>query len=209
MSKNAHPFGLWDPWQPEDVARFFSTAGVPWWIAGGWAIDLFLGEQTRAHEDIDVQILRRDQLNVRALFQEWDIQGALSGGPDIWPFWEWEPGQLLPPSIHDVWCRPSKTDPWVLQLMIGDTDDGQWLFRRDARLRRPLATIGTEHRLVSRILHQRFSCCTRPRRPVPKTRPILPEPSPLLIGSVANGWLSPLRSSILDMSGSLTLRRFS
>src|SRR5450432_298856 len=142
MATNAHPFGLWDPWQPEDVAHFFSTVGVPWWIAGGWAIDLFLGEQTRAHEDIDVQILRRDQLNVRAIFQEWDLQGALSGGPDIWPFWEWEPGQLLPPSIHDVWCRPSKTDPWVLQLMIGDTDDGQWLFRRDARLRRPLAMVG-------------------------------------------------------------------
>jgi hypothetical protein len=142
MAMNAHPFGLWDPWQPEDVARFFSTARVPWWIAGGWAIDLFLGEQTRAHEDIDVQILRRDQLDIRALFQEWDIQGALPDGPDAWPFWEWEPDQLIPPSIHDVWCRPSKTAPWVLQLMIGDAADDQWLFRREARLRCPLETVG-------------------------------------------------------------------
>jgi Aminoglycoside-2''-adenylyltransferase len=142
MTTHAHPFGLWDPWQPEDVARFFSTAEVPWLIAGGWAIDLFLGEQTRAHEDIDVQILRRDQLDVRALFQEWDIQGALPGGPDAWPFWEWEAGKFLPPNVHDVWCRPSKTDPWALQLMIGDTADDQWFFRRDARIRRPLATIG-------------------------------------------------------------------
>ena len=61
MANDTNQFGLWQPWQPKEVARFFSTLTVPWWIAGGWALDLFLGEQTRDHEDIDVQILRRDQ----------------------------------------------------------------------------------------------------------------------------------------------------
>jgi hypothetical protein len=32
-----------------------------WWIAGGWAVDLFLGEQTRVHDDVDVAVLRRDE----------------------------------------------------------------------------------------------------------------------------------------------------
>lgn len=141
--KRYEPIWLMQPWQPEEVARFFSTLTVPWWIAGGWALDLFLGVQTRDHEDIDVQILRRDQQEVRTVLREWDVQGAHPEElPAEWPFREWEPGRLLSPSVHDVWCRPNKTSPWAIQLMIVDTTDDQWLFRRDARIRRPLAAVG-------------------------------------------------------------------
>ncbi|HEU5374304.1 MAG TPA: hypothetical protein VFV38_02610 [Ktedonobacteraceae bacterium] len=66
MTHEAKQFGAWQPWQPEDVASFFSSLTVPWWIAGGWTLDLFLGVQTRAHEDIDVLFLRRDQHEIRA-----------------------------------------------------------------------------------------------------------------------------------------------
>ena len=69
MTDETNQFGPWQPWQPEEVASFFSTLTVPWWIAGGWALDLFLGVQTREHEDIDVQILRRHQLEVRTVFR--------------------------------------------------------------------------------------------------------------------------------------------
>jgi hypothetical protein len=34
----------------------------PWWIGGGWAIDLFVGSSPREHDDVDVVVLRRDQL---------------------------------------------------------------------------------------------------------------------------------------------------
>jgi hypothetical protein len=36
---------------------------VPW-SAGGWALDLFVGAQSRPHDDLDVRILRRDVLEV-------------------------------------------------------------------------------------------------------------------------------------------------
>jgi hypothetical protein len=143
MANETAPFGLWQPWQPEEVARFFSTLTVAWWIAGGWALDLFLGSPSREHEDIDVQVLRRDQQEVRTLFGAWDVQEAHPGELSAaWPFREWEAGKPLPPRVHDVWCRPSKTDPWAIQLMIADTVDDQWIFRRDRRIRRPLAAVG-------------------------------------------------------------------
>lgn len=143
MANEAHSLGRWQAWQPAEVASFFASLTVPWWIAGGWALDLFLGEQTRDHEDIDVQILRRDQQEVRALFGDWDIQGA---DPQLratgWPFREWKIGQILDSSTHDIWCRPRKDAPWTLQLMVVDTIDDQWLFRRDPRIRCALDTIG-------------------------------------------------------------------
>ena len=55
MDNDPSPFGVWQPWSVHEVALLFSSVTVPWWIAGGWALDLFLGIQTREHEDIDVQ----------------------------------------------------------------------------------------------------------------------------------------------------------
>jgi Aminoglycoside-2''-adenylyltransferase len=60
MADAKHPLCQWQLWNPDKAATCFAALHVPWWIAGGWAIDLFLGRQTREHEDLDVLILRRD-----------------------------------------------------------------------------------------------------------------------------------------------------
>ena len=141
MTNEANQFGPWQPRQPEEVARFFSTLTVPWWIAGGWALDLFLGVQTREHEDIDVLFLRRDQHEVRAQLQGWDVQEAHPELlPGSWPFQEWKQDALLSASVHDIWCRPTKSDPWALQLMVIDTSGDHWIFRRTAQIRGSLSS---------------------------------------------------------------------
>jgi hypothetical protein len=143
MAGDALSLGPWQPWSPQDVARFFAPLTVPWWIAGGWAIDLFLGRQTREHEDIDVHILRRDQQVVRALFGGWDMQAALPPPRDeAWPFRSWRLDEELDADIHDAWCRTTPTQPWALQLMIADTRDDLWLFRRKPTIARSIASIG-------------------------------------------------------------------
>jgi hypothetical protein len=143
MAEDAHPLGVWQPWSPREVARFFAPLAAPWWIAGGWAIDLFLGRQTREHADIDVQILRRDQHAVRALFGGWDVQAALQPPRDeTWPFRPWDVNDSLEANIHDVWCRPAATQPWALQLMVADTHDEQWVSRRTPHIVRPIADLG-------------------------------------------------------------------
>ena len=143
MIQNPNPFGAWQSWQPHEVAQLFSALAIPWWIAGGWAIDLFLGEQTRDHEDIDVLFLRRDQQDIRTLFQEWDVQEARPlPQPSSWPFHEWKSGMPLSPEVHDIWCRPKKADPWAIQLMVTDTESDEWLFRRNVQIHGSLSTIG-------------------------------------------------------------------
>jgi hypothetical protein len=143
MGDETQSLGAWQPWSPQEVARFFAPLATPWWIAGGWAIDLFLGRQTRDHEDIDVLILRRDQRAVRALFGAWDAQAALTPPRnDAWPFRPWRLDEELDADIHDVWCRLTPTQPWAIQLMIADTSADSWLFRRMPTIRRPVHTIG-------------------------------------------------------------------
>ncbi|HUY79510.1 MAG TPA: aminoglycoside adenylyltransferase [Ktedonobacterales bacterium] len=143
MTDESHPLGMWRPWNPSQIATLFAALSAPWWIAGGWAIDLYLGRQTRGHADIDVLFLRRDQDVVRALFAAWDMQAALPPPRDeTWPFRSWRQGETLDPAIHDIWCRPSATQPWAIQLMVADTRDEQWLFRRMPTIVRPLAELG-------------------------------------------------------------------
>jgi len=36
-----------------EIADLLSRSDRPFWLAGGYALDLFLGRRTRAHEDLD------------------------------------------------------------------------------------------------------------------------------------------------------------
>jgi len=96
----------------------FRDLRVPWWIAGGWAIDLFVGRTTRSHADVDVRILRCNQRAVQATLASWDLHTADPPGT-LGP---WKPGEILPAHVHDIWCRPDPSTPWALQLMLADAD---------------------------------------------------------------------------------------
>jgi len=46
---------------PHEALVLLSTLRAPWWVAGGWALDLYLGEITRAHKDLDIGIAASDR----------------------------------------------------------------------------------------------------------------------------------------------------
>ena len=128
------------PWQPLSVTEadsIFRGLPVVWWVAGGWAVDAFLGYQSREHGDLDVTILRRDQLTVQGHLANWELHAAVGGGK-LSP---WQAGYELPPAVHDVWCRRDKTAPWSLQLMLDKAEGDEWFFRRDDRVHRPLGSL--------------------------------------------------------------------
>jgi hypothetical protein len=129
--------GVWQPLTPREVARALSTLDAPWWIAGGWAIDAFLGRQSREHGDIDVALLRRDQLAVQAALRDWDLQAADPPG-SLRP---WRTGETLPETVHDIWCRRSKDAAWGLQLMLDEADGDHWEYRRFPAVSRALTSI--------------------------------------------------------------------
>jgi hypothetical protein len=124
--------GMDGPWQPltiEQVRSRFAGIPVPWWIAGGHAIDLFVGWQTRDHADIDVEMFRADREVLFAAFQGWELFTVGHGG-----LVRWEPGAVLAPHVFGVWGRPSAGEPWAVEVMLADGDPGMWRFRRDPEI---------------------------------------------------------------------------
>lgn len=123
----------WQPMLPQEVMKLFQQAAFPWWIAGGFAIDHFVGRTLRPHNDIDVLLLRKNQQHARELLKGWDCQAA---DPATGKFHPWNEGETLPATIHDVWCRENNESPWRIQLMLDEGDEQQWRSRRCASVTR-------------------------------------------------------------------------
>ncbi|HEX7772668.1 MAG TPA: nucleotidyltransferase family protein [Pyrinomonadaceae bacterium] len=50
-----------------DLLRLFEDAGIDVWLDGGWAVDAALGEQTRAHKDLDIIVQISDLPRLRTV----------------------------------------------------------------------------------------------------------------------------------------------
>ena len=48
------------------VAAALDAAGLEHWFFGGWAVDLWVGRVTRAHDDVDLLVRRSDEAAVDA-----------------------------------------------------------------------------------------------------------------------------------------------
>ncbi len=127
----------WDALSPEGVRTLFDGFGAPWWIAGGWAIDLFLGRQTREHGDIDVAVLRGDQQRLQEHLAPWDVHVAHDGELTPWAAGDW----LVAPRWQ-FWVRRDADAAWAFEVFLEDSCDGEWLFRRDASIALPLERFG-------------------------------------------------------------------
>lgn len=112
----------------ESLARLLDRFPVPWFICGGWAIDLFVGSQTREHGDLEVGIFRDDQLVIREFFSNWTL-GKVVEAHDAaivpWYVGEW---LLLP--IHQVKLYRDDFQPREFEFFLNDTDEELWHFRR-------------------------------------------------------------------------------
>jgi aminoglycoside-2''-adenylyltransferase len=127
--------GTWRSVQPSEGVHWLSALSVPWWVAGGWALDLFVGYQSRLHKDFDVGILRRDVLEVIAELPSWEFFEAKGG-----VLTKLEAGKAPRAGVNSLWGRAADSVRWELELMLDEADDDHWVFRRAPTIRRPLTT---------------------------------------------------------------------
>jgi hypothetical protein len=125
----------WEVASPAEAMGWFANVAVPWWIAGGWAIDLFLGRETRPHEDLDVGVLRENVGEVLRSFSDWEVFEAKDGVLT----------RLLHPTprteVNSLWCRRRGAQRWRLELMLDDAVGDAWVYRRNAEVRRGLQSV--------------------------------------------------------------------
>jgi hypothetical protein len=119
----------WEALTPQQVAELMRGFDAPWYIAGGWALDLFLGRQTRAHNDIEVSVFRADEAKLRTHLRDWELFIAESGTLTPLPA-----ATALPREAHELWARERGRDAWQLEVLFEERVADRWVYRRNERV---------------------------------------------------------------------------
>ena len=128
------PLDAWRAWRPEQAAERLAGLDIPWCVVGGWAIDLWLGRETRVHEDLEIAILRNDLPAVRARLSGFVLHAVGDGEVRLL-----SPGATTPPDKHQNWVLDPVANVWRMDVMLEPGDAQTWVFRRDETIRRPRA----------------------------------------------------------------------
>lgn len=130
--------------QLDGVIAKMSRFAEPWWVAGGWALDLWLGGPPgRPHGDIEIGLFRRDQRALRSHLTGWAVSRSVEdpGGK------RWAPlaaGEDLIAPAFQLRARPPDQGahlPTELHVFLEDSEGGRWAYRRDPAIRVPIADL--------------------------------------------------------------------
>jgi hypothetical protein len=117
----------WDAWHPTVPAERLAGFDAPWYVAGGWAIDLFLGEATRPHGDLEFAIPDGRFDDVVSLFPELSFAVPFEGA-----VYELNAESLG--RSHQAWAWEPPAGVWRFDVFREPHRDGRWVCRRDPRI---------------------------------------------------------------------------
>lgn len=124
-----------------EIAAIFKQTGKPFWLAGGYSIDLFLGGvKTREHEDLDFVVKREDQLAFQNILTGWDLQAA--NPPGSGSLLPWPKNHFYDLPVHNIWCRENEDAPWNLEILFSEFENNEWVYRRNRSIRGPIEEFG-------------------------------------------------------------------
>jgi hypothetical protein len=134
---------------PEAVASIAQTmASFParWALSGGWAIDAWLGRETREHGDIDVSVSAADQQALFAYLRGWQLVPHSPHAPNE-SNELWDGHQLTSPThLH---ARRGTSEPvpkgallaehgFVAEFQIDDREGDHWVVSRQPPISVPV-----------------------------------------------------------------------
>ena len=122
-------------WHPNEVARQLSGISAPWCVAAGWALDLFLGTQTREHGDTEIAVPAASFPEIRDRFPSYAFDAVSSGR-----IWADASPQVLG-ATHQTWLRDRDSGNYLLDVFREPHDGDNWICRHDETIRLPYREI--------------------------------------------------------------------
>lgn len=125
------PYEKWEALSVEAVQQLFKNAPFQWALAGGYAIEFFLGKSIRSHGDIDVLLFRDEQLAAQAWLKDWQLYAADPAGT----LRTWHENEFLQKGINDIWIHHKSSEAWQLQFLITEAEGEEWVSKRNPLIR--------------------------------------------------------------------------
>lgn len=120
----------WEAWSPDELRQRLREATLPWYLAGGWALDVWHGRQTRPHEDLEFVVLRKDVDRFRVILHDLDFFTVKDGAIEYLP-----PSTNLPNDVWQLWGADRQRGCWRVDMMLEPGTLDLWIYKRDRTLR--------------------------------------------------------------------------
>jgi hypothetical protein len=127
----------WQAWRPEEVAQLLEGVRTPWYVAAGWALELFLGGGHREHDDLEIAVPNSRFDEVAEALGELDVF-FITDKREATPFAEAR-GRFF--DTHQTWVREPATGFWRVDVFREPSDGDTWICRREPALRMPYARL--------------------------------------------------------------------
>lgn len=127
------------------VRDLLGGLGAPWFLCGGWAVDAWLGRQTRDHGDVDIAVFHHDQPAIFEHLAGWALVGHDPNVPDDTAE-PWNGRHLdLPAHIHvPVSGSPLATSTtathtaFEFEFLLNERCGHDWVLNREPHVTAPV-----------------------------------------------------------------------
>ena len=130
--ERSHSLGVSGFWSPGNAAARLARAPLHWCVVGGWAIDLWLGYDSRPHADLEISVPRESYGALAAWLHE--LEPYAIGHGKMYALTTETP---FPSDRHQLRFIDAKEKAWRLDVMLDPGDSETWIYRRDEQLRVP------------------------------------------------------------------------
>jgi hypothetical protein len=122
----------WAGWDPPTIAQLLDGVDARWCVVGGWALDLFRGHQSRAHEDLEIVTPLWDFDRIRERLSAYDFYVAGREG-----FWPVDGAGEAYFEYQQTMARDPATGQWCVDVMRIPDDGKNWICSLDRHIHRP------------------------------------------------------------------------
>jgi hypothetical protein len=131
-----HPLDndAWTSWSPVELAARLSATPHVWYIVGGWALDLWHGQQTRSHGDLEFAVLLEGADDLRKFFPELEFFLAREGTLN-----HLSHAAKTPTDATQLWGADMSTGCWRVDMMVERGTAEVWQYKRDPAFTLPRA----------------------------------------------------------------------
>lgn len=147
MTSNSASLRTQLPEPVAEITKVMSSFGAPWALCGGWAVEAWLGQETRQHSDVDIMVFAADY---SALFDHLSGWQMVAHGPNATDDWTdaWDGQSIdLPGHIHarldtgepiPVNLADAAGQGFDLDIQLSDRTGEDWVLSRDPLLTVPI-----------------------------------------------------------------------
>jgi hypothetical protein len=123
----------WQAWRPDEVTRLLEGVGTPWYVAAGWALDLFLGGDHREHDDLEIAVPNSRFDEVAEALTDFEIF-LITDRTEGTPLAEARDRFF---DTHQTWVREPASGFWRFDVFREPSDGDTWICRREPTIRLP------------------------------------------------------------------------